>query len=324
MFVKKLLLHILMLLCFCSCSEVLYLSIEQVLPPKEMPQHLARRVGIVCNFNHNNIVVAEDETVVIPCDANAVKEQVALLFANSGVMEHVVLLDSLPVNSDNEQSRLLSQKEVNDLCQELDVEMIYSIDYACLTLNSTSGYGSHPLNAYLCSRLYTPDQEGVMGACVLDEKSIDCWVNSSDEVANLIPRVPAMLAQSAVASYLPSWKERERVFYHNPLSYALREAKVYVYEVNWEAAAREWQSLTISQCRPFRFMAYYNLALYYEMKDDIDAALRSLDMAEALATKRNKAGEGIGFSFDTSLLEQYREVLQNRRKELDMLEKIRY
>lgn len=316
---KKLLLHILILLCLCSCSEVLYIGIEQVLPPKEMPQHRAQRVGVVSNFCQNNVLVAD--AIVIPCDANAVRDQVALLLANSGIMERVVVLDSLSFYSDNAPNYHLSQKEVNDLCQELEVEMIYSLDNVCLTLNSATDYNSRPLIAYLCSRIYTPDQEGDKGTVIQNEKTLDCWVDSSEELVNLIPRIPALLAQNAVGSYLPSWKERERVFYYNPLSYALREAKVYVSEVNWEAAANEWKSLTASQCRPFRFMAYYNLALYYEMKGDIESALRSLDMAETLATKKREAD--IGVEFDTSLLEQYREVLQNRRKELELLEKIR-
>lgn len=318
---KKLLLHILILLCLCSCSEVLYIGIEQVLPPKEMPQHRAQRVGVVSNFCQNNVLVADDDAIVIPCDANAVRDQVALLLANSGIMKRVVVLDSLSFYSDNAPNYHLSQKEVNDLCQELEVEMIYSLDNVCLTLNSATDYNSRPLSAYLCSRIYTPDQEGDKGTVIQNEKTLDCRVDSSEELVNLIPRIPALLAQNAVGAYLPSWKERERVFYYNPLSYALREAKVYVSEVNWEAAANEWKSLTASQCRPFRFMAYYNLALYYEMKGDIESALRSLDMAETLATKKREAD--IGVEFDTSLLEQYREVLQNRRKELELLEKIR-
>ena len=66
-------------------------------------------------------------------------------------------------------------------------------------------------------------------------------------------------------------------------------------------------------------MAAYNLALYYEMTDDIDAALHMLDTAEELATKKNRRGEERSLPLDTAFVEQYREVLKDRKKELERL-----
>ena len=58
-------------------------------------------------------------------------------------------------------------------------------------------------------------------------------------------------------------------------------------------------------------MAAYNIALYHEMTDDIEQALISLDMALQLAY--------LGSDKDIALIEQYREVLQNRKIELELL-----
>lgn len=312
--------HLFTLLFLSSCSELLYLSVEQMLPPEIMPEHTASSVGVVSNFSQHNVMVANDDVIIIPCDADSVKEHVALTFADAGVMERVVVLDSLLYHPDSTASHILTQAEVNDLCRELEVEMIYSVDYACLIYTPTSDFVARPLNAYLCSRIYTPDCDSIQGSSMMDKEMLDYWVNSTEEVALLIPQIPSLLAHSAISPYLPSWKERERVYYYDRLCYEMREAKVYVHEANWEAAAAEWQTLTESKLRPYRYMAYYNLALYYEMGDHIDQALASLARAEELATKKNKKGHQTGMVIDTSLLLQYREVLENRKKEIEQLE----
>ncbi len=304
-----------------SCSELLYVNIEQMLPPEVMPERTIRSVGVVSNFSRHNVVVANDNAIILPCDADTVKEYIALAFADAGVMERVVVLDSLLYHPDSTASHILSGAEVNALCRELDVEMLYSIDYACLIYNPAARFISRPLNAYLCTRIYTPDRDSIHGTSIMDKETLDYWVNDADEMGELIPQIPQLLAQAAISPYLPSWKERERVFYYDRLCYALREAKVYVAEGNWEAAAEQWQQLLDeSKLQAYRFMAAYNLALYYEMTDDIDAALRMLDTAEGLATKTTRRGEERSIALDTTFVEQYREVLKERKKELEKLE----
>ncbi|MBR3858647.1 MAG: tetratricopeptide repeat protein [Bacteroidaceae bacterium] len=292
-----------------------------MLPPEVMPERTIRSVGVVSNFSRHNVVVANDNAIILPCDADTVKEYIALAFADAGVMERVVVLDSLLYHPDSTASHILSGAEVNALCRELDVEMLYSIDYACLIYNPAARFISRPLNAYLCTRIYTPDRDSIHGTSIMDKETLDYWVNDADEMGELIPQIPQLLAQAAISPYLPSWKERERVFYYDRLCYALREAKVYVAEGNWEAAAEQWQQLLDeSKLQAYRFMAAYNLALYYEMTDDIDAALRMLDTAKGLATKTTRRGEERSIALDTTFVEQYREVLKERKKELEKLE----
>ena len=118
-----------------------------------------------------------------------------------------------------------------------------------------------------------------------------------------------------IEPYFPTWKERERVFYHDRLCYELREAKVYVGEGNWEAAAEHWRALSTSKFRTYRFMAAYNMALYYEMTDSIDKAIGQLDLAKEVATRSDKNGEAV-ILIDTSLADEYRKALISRRKEI--------
>ena len=298
----------------------MYLSVDQMLPPEIMPSWSTRSVGVLNNFSPNNIIIVNDDTSIYPCDADSVTEEIALSFADAGGMDRVVVLDSLLYPVDGTSPHKLSQAEVNDLCHYLDVNMLYSLEYACVTINWGTSTIGRPMNAYLCSRIYTPDNDTLSGTAILDKKVVESWAYDTAQVSVFMPHVPQMLAEEAIEPYLPSWKERERVFYFDRLCYELREARVYVNEDNWEAAAQQWRKLAQSKQRIRRFVAAYNMALYYEMTDSIDEAIASLDLAMEIAVKKNKKGEGIGLVIDTFLAQKYRKVLVDRRKEIEQLE----
>lgn len=307
------------LLLFTSCSEVLYLSVEQMIPPEIMPKYGANSVGVVNNFSPNNVIVVNEDALIYPCNADSVKEHIALSFADAGMLDRVVVLDSLLYHPDSVTPQIFTQEKVNALCERLEVDMLYSIDYACVTINRAPRTVGRPMNTYLCSRIYTPDKDTISGTATIDKKTLDSWAYDTAQVHEYMPQVPRLLAETAIEAYFPKWKERERVFYFDRLNYALREAKVYVGEGNWDAAAEQWRSLSTSKNRNQRYMAAYNMALYYEMTDSIDQAIAQLDYAKSLAVKTDKQGNSVQV-IDTALVEKYREVLVNRKKEIARLE----
>lgn len=302
-------------LLFTACSEVLYLSVEQMVPPEIMPAKAARSIGVVNNFSRHNVILVNEDAVLFPCDADSVKEQIALSFADAGVLDRVVVLDSLLYHPDSVAPHILTQPEINALCERLEVDMLYSIDYACVIINQAPRYVGRPMNAYLCSRIYIPDKDTIPGSATIDKKMIESWAYDTAQVREVMPEVPYQLAKIAIEPYFPTWKERERMFYFDRLNYALREAKVYVGEGNWKAAAEQWRTLSTSRLRIYRFMAAFNMALYHEMTDSIDQAIAQLDLAKELAVKEDKDGNTVSL-IDTTLVNEYREVLVNRRKEI--------
>lgn len=311
-------LFLLSLLLF-SCTEVLYLTVEQMLPPEVMTDHCPRSVGIVNNFSPNNVIVLNEDAYIFPCDPDSVREHIALSFAEAGTMDRVVILDSLLYPVRGTSPHKLSQLEVNELCRQLEVDMLYSLEYACVTIGPAPNAIGRPMNAYLCTRIYTPDSDSISGTAILDKKMLEYWAYDTAAVRLMMPSIPTLLAENAISPCLPSWKERERVFYNDALCYELREAKVYVNEGNWEAAAQQWRTLAQNKQRIRQFTAAYNMALYYEMNDSIDQAIASLDLARQLAIKTNKKGDSTLIA-DTSLVHEYHEVLTKRRKEITQLE----
>ena len=299
-----------------SCSEVIYYTTEQMVPPEVMPKQTTRSVGIINNFSQNNVIIINKNVDIFPCNADSVKDEIAIAFAEADVLDRVVVLDSLLYPLDSITPHILPQAEVNLLCNELEVDMLYSIEYACLTYNPANRFISRPLNIYLCSRIYTPDTDSIGGTKTLDKKEIEKWVDDQNEIDELIPKIPSMLAEFAIEPYLPSWKERERIFYYDRLCYELREGRIYVKEGNWEAAAAQWRALSNSKQRIRRFASAYNMALYYEMTDSLDQAIASLDLAAQIAVKKNKKNGTETQLIDTAFVKQYREVLVSRKKEI--------
>ena len=311
---------LLILLMLVSCTEVMYLTVEQMLPPEVVTEHSVRSVGVVNNFSPNNVVVINEDAYVFPCNPDSVREHIALCFAEAGTMDRVVILDSLLYPAEGTSSHKLSQLEVNELCKQLEVDMLYSLEYACVTIGPAPNSIGRPMNAYLCTRVYTPDSDSISGTVLLDKKMLEYWAYDTAAVNIIMPMIPAMLAQNAINPCLPSWKERERVFYTDALSYELREAKVFVSEGNWDAAAQLWRMLEQSKLRGLRFISAYNMALYYEMTDSIEEAIASLDLARQHAVKTTKQGMPV-LCVDTTLVHEYHEVLINRRKEIAQLER---
>ena len=154
---------------------------------------------------------------------------------------------------------------------------------------------------------------------MLDKEVLDYWIDNTDEVAELFPLVPSQLAKNAIEPYLPTWKERERIFYYDRFNYHLREGRVYISEGKWEDAATHWRQLLQSRSRMQRFEGAFNMALYYEMTDSIDKALSSLDLARESTTKIDRQGNTVQL-IDTMYVTQYRGALKKRQKEIEKIE----
>lgn len=314
--VKKI--YLLLLFLFTACTEVLYLSVEQMLPPEYDMAAQVKSVGVLNNFSQSNVIVGNNDMVLLPCDADSVKEYIAMCFADIEAMEKVVVLDSLFYPADSTNAHLLSQQEVNDWCLRLGVDLLYVLDYACMAI-VPSPWEQQDATVFLCSHIYTPDTELTKGTAIPCRKIQEVWFEQFDGLEAFVAGLPRMLGGFAVESFAPTWRERERVYFSDMLSYPMREARVYVTESNWEQAAMQWRSLADSKWQGRRFMAAFNMALYYEMTDSMEEAVAQIVKAEELAVKRNRQGDVVGLVGDTALVNEYMDVLFHRQSETDRL-----
>ena len=112
---------------------------------------------------------------------------------------------------------------------------------------------------------------------------------------------------------LPHWKEVERYYFDGGVS-EMRDAGIYVREQNWEEAASLWQSLYDSKKGKNKMYAAYNLALYYEMQDELEKAREYLDVALSLAKEESWEKQMIVF-YQVQLEE---EAQKNRHLKIQM------
>ena len=168
--------------------------------------------------------------------------------------------------------------------------------------------------------VYDPQTEKV-----LDRKSmIDTvfWNNYDDNgkyVKNkkLPPRQTALKIASQLAGesysrrFMASWQTVNRIYSIPPLP-DFEQADKFVADKKWDSAMQIWKRYAHEKNGKMAINARYNLALAYEMKDDILTAWKWLVAAQELATKYNSKE-------DIKLILSYQKILAKRKKDIDRL-----
>lgn len=160
---------------------------------------------------------------------------------------------------------------------------------------------------------------------VLERKSmIDTvfWNRLSDDGkyqknVQLPPRLTALKIASQLTGenyskrYFASWKTVNRIYSIPPLP-DFELADKYISEGKWDNAIEIWKRYALEKNGKMAINARYNIALAYEMKDDILMAWKWLGAAHELALEY-KSKE------DLKRITEYQKVLAKRKKDIDRL-----
>lgn len=147
--------------------------------------------------------------------------------------------------------------------------------------------------------------------------------NSYDDAGNynskskLPPRITALKIASQLAGenyakrYSASWVNVKRSYSVPPLP-DFEAADQYLLKGDWDNAIMLWKRYSADKNGKMAINARYNLALGYEMKDDIETALQWINASQKIATDYRS-------SKDMKLIDQYKKILLQRKKEIDLL-----
>lgn len=147
--------------------------------------------------------------------------------------------------------------------------------------------------------------------------------NSYDEDGNfnanskLPPRLTALKIASQLAGekyakrFFASWVNVKRTYSVPPLP-DFEAADQYLIKGEWDNAILLWKRYAADKHGKMAINARYNLALAYEMKDEIETALQWINAANQIATDYHSRN-------DMKLIEQYKKILLQRKKEIDRL-----
>lgn len=184
--------------------------------------------------------------------------------------------------------------------------------------------------------LETPESNEVITAAVwavydpMTEKLIErkamidtVFWNGYDEQGNyqkktiLPPRETALRIASQLAGenytkrFIASWETVNRMYSIPPLP-DFSEAAYYVEEGKWENAINLWKKYASDKNGKLAINARYNLALAYEMKDDLETAVKWAAAAKKLALDfRSKE--------DLNIILLYQKILDKRVKDIERL-----
>jgi len=122
------------------------------------------------------------------------------------------------------------------------------------------------------------------------------WYESARDLEGLAEGIPSLLGTFREAAHhngfqyslriAPGWFETERFIYHSG-NKELRKAGKKALSGNWDGAAEDWEKLLDAEYKTkIRAKAYNNMAVYYEISDEISKALEYANKSYSLRLEK--------------------------------------
>ncbi len=141
-----------------------------------------------------------------------------------------------------------------------------------------------------------------------------------DKNSKLPPRLTALKIASQIAGdnyskrFFASWVKANRMYSIPPLP-DFEAAENYIQKNDWDNAILLWKRYANDKNGRMAIDACYNIALGYEMKDDLDTSLQWLNAAQKIATDYRSRE-------DINRILQYKKILEQRKKDVEKLDEM--
>ena len=224
--------------------------------------------------------------------------------------------DKLPA-LDFDLIRNITEKTQSNLLISLETYSCFYNEYSSTTDMPTK---SNEVITAAVWAVYNPVEEKI-----IDRKTMidTIFWNGYDDQGNyqrktlLPPRVTALKIASQMAGenyakrFFASWQNVNRMYSVPPLP-DFASAETFLQKGEWDNAILLWKRYVGDDNGKIAIQARYNMALAYEMKDDLDTAYKWLSAAMQLATKyRSKE--------DIKRIMHYQNALRKRMKDIILL-----
>lgn len=295
-----------------SCQTYEQVSIDYMVPAEITFPLEFRKVGIV-----NNVPKVENDSVgTLPADASVAALSLAETVALTNYFDEVIICDSaLRANDAGFRESFLTSAEVRQLTDELDVDFIISMEDILLKLDQKLYYrpewNAHQITAdmkaYSFINIYSERRSEPIVKYIAQDSIF--WegygANEESARANLInykrmTQEGSQFAGTIAVPYLiPHWKSVTRTIF-NGGSVHLRDAGYNVRKNNWDEAYSLWiKEFESTKSEKKKMWCANNIAVYYEMKDEITEALTWINKARDIAFEiyGNPSGQERAASF---------------------------
>ncbi|MEN8116869.1 MAG: DUF6340 family protein [Bacteroidota bacterium] len=216
---------------------------------------------------------------------------------------------------------------VNKLTESTNTDLLISLEtfsyfYSEYSSTQESPKSNEVITAAVWA-VYNPDTEKLIERKTMIDTIF--W-NGYDEQGNyqrktkLPPRLTALKIASQLAGenyskrFFATWQTVNRMYSIPPLP-DFSAADEYVQKGDWDNAIMLWKRYADDKNGKMAINARYNIALAYEMKDDIETAQKWLVAARQIAMDY-KSRE------DLKMILQYQKILNQRQKEIERLNQL--
>lgn len=327
---KRIGLILLSCLLLSSCKIYEVVSIDYLEPATVNFPPSVRSVLVVNNTLQKdteslNVVKKEADTEnkqefgTIECKTKLVTEELAQNIADANYFDEVLICDSaLRKNDHFTRETKLSQQEVVELTRDFNVDMVVAVENAKMYVTRKSFYNPErslpqtALDAILFSqvRLYVPVKKEPL--VTLNNTDSVYWVLNSRTIPDkIIDEASVLIATLPIKYILPTWKTSDRYFYASG-GVEMRDAAVFVKENSWDEALNLWLRVNQSSKKTSQLRSAYNIAVYYELNDDLEKAIEWAEKAKNIAEGKKKSVTAGNQSEDLNLINYYLVQLNKR------------
>ena len=250
-------------------------------------------------------------------DGKISTETLAQEIAATNYFDRVVICDSALWKHPLPMEGYLASSVVDSLLQALDVDILLAMERVHIqladgamtipglmaTIPAVDGVVTPVLRSYVSGRevpLFAYTKSDTL-----------CWEKTSSlNLGQIVKEASEYAATMPMQSLLPHWVETERVYFDGG-NVEMRDAGVCLRENDWDDAADLWKQVYESKKGKVKMRAAFNLALYSEMQNDYQQAVKYLE--DALMCVGEESPEG-------SLIRLYRQQLELFLKENQRLQ----
>lgn len=278
---------------FPSCTTVQIASFERLQPASVSFPEQIRRVGIV------NAMPVMDQgnkeeghsVNVLEGDGALSADALAKEIAAADYFDEVVICDSAIWQKSLPMQEPLSAVKVDSLSRMLDVDMLLVMERVHVqlsegvmvipglmtTVSSIDGVITPLLRAYV------PGRNAPLFS--ISKSDTICWEKGPSLTrGQIVKDASEYAATMPMENLLPYWLEMQR-YYFDGGSVEMRDAGVYVRESNWADAGQLWKQVYDTKKGMPKMRAAFNLALFYEVQDDLEQAQTYLNEAIGLVSE---------------------------------------
>lgn len=280
-----------------SCSSLQIMSFDQLQAADVSFPGAVRKVAVI---NNMPVVQVKENREMLSAelegDGKIATEAFAENIAAVNYFDQVVICDSA-FRANDKVPRVnvqLTQQEVRQLADDMGVDLLFTLDR--IHIHTKPGVLLYPdfpmpvnaVDAVLSPivRAYVPGRDKPL-FIVAKQDTISWEMHPTLSDAKIVKEASEYAASIPVDHLLPHWKEITR-YYFDGGTVEMRDAGVCLRENDWEGALALWQSAYEKKKGQARMRAAFNVALYYEVKDEVAKAKEWLDKARALAKPTSK------------------------------------